>query len=162
MFETGKVAKIEKDKAIVNLSAGEYCDTCPQKIGHPAPEGLAGRQEYRICVFDDGAQPSLRVDNNIGAKIGDRVEVFIPDGMISKLSFAVFVLPIMTFLIGYFFAWFFSRSEILSAISGTITFVLTFYALFIYEKKLNQIKKETLPYISKILENTNSNNLSSK
>jgi len=144
MFETGKVAKIEEDKAVVNLSAGEYCDKC------------------RICVFDDGAQPSLRVDNNIGAKIGDRVEVFIPDGMISKSSFAVFVLPIMTFLIGYFFAWFFSRSEILSAISGIITFVLTFYALFIYEKKLNQFKKETLPYISKILENTNSNNLSSK
>ena len=138
MTETGKVAKIEKGKAVVSLSAGGYCDKC------------------RICLFDDKGQRTLRADNNIGAKIGDRVEVFIPDGMISKSSFFIFILPIMAFLIGYSFAWIFSRSEVLSAVSGTITFVLTFYALFIYEKRLNQIKKDTLPYISKILESGDS------
>ncbi|MDD5454229.1 MAG: SoxR reducing system RseC family protein [Candidatus Ratteibacteria bacterium] len=133
MLETGIVAKIEDGKAIVSLAAGAYCDKC------------------RICLFDDKGQRTLRANNDIGAKIGDRVEVFIPDGMISKSSFLIFILPIITFLIGYSFAWFFSRSDVLSVISGAITFVLTFYALFIYEKKINQIKKDTLPYISKIL-----------
>lgn len=138
MIEIGKVIKIEEEKAIVLLSTSEYCDKC------------------KICMFDSKGQRTLKADNDIGAKIGDEVEIFIPDGMISKSSFFIFILPIMTFLIGYFFAWVFSRSEVLSAVSGTITFVLTFYALFIYEKRLNQIKKDILPYISKILESGDS------
>ncbi len=137
MLEIGKVAKIEEDKAVVNLSAGGYCDKC------------------RICLFDDKGQRTLRADNKMGAKIGDRVEVFIPDGMISRSSFLIFILPIITFLIGYSFAWFFSHSDVLSVISGAVTFVLTFYALFIYEKKLSQIKRDTLPFISKILDAEN-------
>ncbi len=134
MLETGKVIKIEGDKTIINLSTGKHCDKC------------------RICIVGNGGQRTLIVGNNIGAKIGDRVEVFIPDGMISKSSFSVFILPIMAFLVGYFFAWFFSRSETLSVVAGAITFVLTFYALFIYEKKLSQFKKDTLPYILRVLE----------
>ncbi|MBU1631553.1 MAG: SoxR reducing system RseC family protein, partial [Candidatus Omnitrophica bacterium] len=141
-IETGKVIKIEGNRAVVLLSASEHCDTCPPKFG---------RRECRICMLDDEGQRTLTVDNDIGAKIGDEVEIFISEGMISKLSFLVFILPIMTFLIGYLILWALSRSEIVSAIAGGITFVLTFYALFIYEKKLNQIKKDTLPFISKIL-----------
>lgn len=142
MIETGKVIKIEENRAVVLLSASEFCDTCPPNLG---------RRECRICMFDDKGQRTLKIDNDIGAKIGDEVEILIPEGMISRLSFFVFILPIMTFLIGYFIVWSMSKSEKLGALGGAITFALTFYALFVYEKKLNQIKKDTLPLISKIL-----------
>jgi sigma-E factor negative regulatory protein RseC len=137
MFEIGKVIKIEEEKAVVILNSSEQCSKC------------------KICLFDDKGQRTLKVDNEVNAAVGDNVEIFIPEGMISKLSFLIFILPIMTFLIGYLIVWSLSRSEVLSAVAGAITFVLTFYALFIYEKKLNQIKKEALPYISKILESEN-------
>ncbi|MCK4904752.1 SoxR reducing system RseC family protein [bacterium] len=140
MIEIGKVIKIEENRAVVLLSASEHCDKC------------------RICMLDDEGQRTLTADNDIGAKIGNEVEIFISEGMISKLSFLVFILPIMTFLIGYLILWGISRSEIVSAIAGGITFVLTFYALFVYEKKLNQINKDTLPSISRILKNKNESN----
>jgi positive regulator of sigma E activity len=147
MIEIGKVIKIEKNRAVVLLSVSEHCDTCPQKTG---------RQECGICIVDDGGQRTLSVDNSFGAKIGDEVEVFIPEGPLSKLSFLVFILPIIAFLAGYFVAWVLSHNEVSSVIAGLIGFVLTFYALFIYEKKLNQIKKGALPSVSKILNKGNS------
>jgi positive regulator of sigma E activity len=137
MIETGKVIKIEEEKAVVLLSSSEHCNRC------------------KICLFDEKGQRILKIHNTVGAKIEDEVEVFIPDGMISKLSFSVFILPIVTFLIGYWIVWSMSGSEMLSAVGGATAFVLTFYSLWIYEKKLNQIKKDTLPYISKILKHEN-------
>lgn len=134
MFEIGKVIKTEEQKATVILGSSEYCEKC------------------KICLFDEKGQRTLKVDNNIGAKIDDSVEVFIPEGMISKLSFSVFIFPIMTFLLGYWIAWVLSKSECLSIITGGIVFILAFYALWLYEKKLSQIRKTALPYISRILD----------
>ncbi len=135
MIEIGKVIKIEEEKAVVLLSSSEYCNKC------------------KLCLFDDKGQRTLKIYNNVGAKVGDKVEVSIPEGMISKLSFSIFIFPIIVFLIGYWIVWNMSHSEKLSAVGGLIAFVLTFYALWIYERKLSQIKKDALPYISKILKN---------
>jgi len=144
MIETGKVIKIEDEKAVVLFELSEQCSKC------------------KICLFDETGQRILKVANDINAVAGDRVEIVIPEGAISKLSFSVFILPIINFFIGYFFAWIFSRSEAVSVISGVIIFLLTFYALFIYEKKMNQIKKDTLPYILKILGEKDSDKLNGK
>jgi len=133
MIEIGKVIKTEEEKAIVLLNSSEYCNKC------------------KVCFFDEKGQRTLKIYNTVGAEVGDEVEVFIPEGMISKLSFSIFVVPIAAFLIGYWIVFIASRKEMLGAIGGIVAFVLTFYALWLYEKKLSQIKKDTLPYVSKIL-----------
>lgn len=142
MIEICRVIKIEDTQATVLLNSSEYCEKC------------------KICLFDEKGQRILKLHNTAGAKVGDKVEIFIPRGMISKLSFSIFILPIAAFLAGYGIVWGITSSEVSGAIGGIVVFVLTFYALWLYEKKLNQIKKETLPYISKILERENSNKLS--
>ena len=75
MIETGKVIKIEEDKAIILLNSSEYCNKC------------------KICFFDNKGQRTLKIYNGVGAKIGDKVEIFIPKGMISKMSFSIFIFP---------------------------------------------------------------------
>lgn len=139
MTEIGEVIKIEEDKAIILLGTSEYCNKC------------------KVCFFDEKGQRTLKIYNGVGAKIGDEVEVFIPEGMISKMSFSIFILPIIVFFIGYWIVWSMSKSEKLGAIGGLIAFVLTFYSLWLYERKLSQIKKDTFPYIAKVLKHKNSN-----
>ena len=88
--------------------------------------------------------------NPVGAKVKDKVEVFIPEGMISKVSFSIFIFPLLIFFSAYWILWKLTDSELMSSIGGMVAFLLAFYALRLYEKKIAEIKRVTLPCILKI------------
>jgi positive regulator of sigma E activity len=134
MIEIGKVLKIEEDKAEVALEASEHCRKCG------------------VCMLDSHGQRTLKVYNTAEAEVGDRVEVSIPKGVVSKCSYFIFIFPIISFLLGYLLLGWLSNNEVVGATGGGIAFILTFYAFWFYDKKLREIKKDTLPYISRVLE----------
>ena len=134
MIESGEVAEIKGDKALIYLQRGGDCKRCG------------------ICALNKEGKPTIRVSNGVGAKLGDRVEVLIPEGLISKLGFFVFIFPLIIFLLSYGILWQLTGREITGAIGGGIAFLLSFYGLWLYNKKLTQIKRETLPYILRIVE----------
>lgn len=134
VIELGKVSKIEGEKAEVVVDSSEHCKSC------------------RLCMVDGKDQRILEVYNGIKAKTGDKVEVFIPVGVISKFSLSVFILPIISFLTGYFIVFSLTDREASAVIGGFTALVLAFFLIWLYDKRQVKTKKNVLPCISKIIE----------
>jgi positive regulator of sigma E activity len=106
----------------------------------------------RLCMVDGKDKRILEVYNGIKAETGDRVEVFIPVGVISKFSLSVFIFPIISFLTGYLIVFSLTDGEVPAVIGGFTALVLTFFLIWVYDRRQVKTKKNALPYISKIIE----------
>lgn len=72
------VTRLEGDHAWVDLQSG--CTTC----------GAAGG-----CGLSDGkGKPQQRLRNEVGAQVGDRVVVSVPDGAVLRAAFYCYLLPV--------------------------------------------------------------------
>ncbi len=89
MTEQGSVASVRKGAAVVRLSPGGRCDSCPASGGCHANVDLGlSRDRY------------LSVNDPLGVHRGDRVEVFVPDGQRLRAGLVLFGLPALTVLTG--------------------------------------------------------------
>jgi sigma-E factor negative regulatory protein RseC len=82
----------------------------------------------------------VEVSNDLQAKVGDLVEISIPEGAVLKLSVFVYLFPIIALMIGAFLGEFIanslrSRSSFPAILLGMIFFGLAFYVLKIFERK---------------------------
>jgi sigma-E factor negative regulatory protein RseC len=72
------VTRLEGDYAWVDLQSG--CTTC----------GVAGG-----CGLSDGkGKPQQRLHNDVGAQVGDRVVVSVPDGAVLRAAFYCYLMPL--------------------------------------------------------------------
>ena len=84
MIETGMVNKVDKKFAWVTLTKGDQCAGC------------------NACqAFGDGSFELIAL-NEMNAKPGDRVEIEINPKQVVKHSAIVFLLPVLSLIVGYF------------------------------------------------------------
>jgi len=84
MIENGFVNKIEKNLAWVTMAKGEQCAGC------------------NACKAFGESSVELMAFNETGAKPGDRVEVEINPKQVVRHSIIVFILPVLSLIVGYF------------------------------------------------------------
>ena len=109
MFEKGTVKKIEGNYAVVEMDGGE-CKTCSARL-------FCGGEEKR----------TMKIENNIGTVVGDRVTVEIPKRSFYISLSLIFIIPIILLIGGFLiFNQFFSET-----ISGLISLALLVIWFFI-------------------------------
>ncbi len=86
IVETGKIIEIKDGNTIVVVSRNSACAGCSAKN---ACHGFGGSGESRIVV-----------DNRIGAKLDDVVEIGVGEGGLVAASFIIYILPIAALFIG--------------------------------------------------------------
>jgi sigma-E factor negative regulatory protein RseC len=120
MKESGKVLrKIDAGLAEVEVRAGSACASC----------GLCGYARPGIR--------SMEVKNEIGASVGDMVEIEVPESKVILSSLMIFIFPIFAFFAGYI---------IRGVISGVVCLAVYLAFLFYYDKK-----KRVTPRITSII-----------
>ena len=99
----------------------------------------------------------VEVDNSIGAKVGDRVEVNMQTINVLKAAFIVYTIPLIALLIGIV-GTFYTLNTInfngnIEAISGVVGLVLTFIVFLILKKNDKKFRdsKEYIPIVTRII-----------
>lgn len=122
----GKIAKVKASRH----SDCENCGACPGDLA---------------TVMD--------VYNPVGAKLGQRVNVEIPEANMVKAAFIVYLLPLITtfigFLIGVWISQKYGFPELLSEVSaGVVVFVLTILYIKYFDRSMK--KKTMMPVIKDV------------
>ncbi len=146
--ETGKVIEItNKGTAKVLIQRKKMCSYCPSKEICKPPE--------------EGKLFSVEVENPIGAKEGDIVEIGLARGALLVASFWAYFVPALFFLIGVAFGFtFLSRyitlipKEFLGLITGIILLAVSFLILRIVNNRLVKNKAFHPEIISITTDNT--------
>ena len=99
----------------------------------------------------------VEVDNTIGAKVGDRVEVNMETINVLKAAFIVYTIPLIALLIGTVGTFYilnainFNRNiEIISAIVGLIFTIIVFLILKKNDNKFRD-SKEYIPIVTRVI-----------
>jgi len=121
MTENGIVKKVEQNMAWVITMKGEQCAGCT------------------ACkAFGEGSFEIVAL-NMPGAKPGDSVEVEINPRQVVKYSTIVFMLPVLSLIVGYFLGSFFLTVIGLAAETAGIVgslglMILTFLGIIVYDR----------------------------
>jgi len=84
--EEGIVKEIKGNKAIVKVERSAACKHCSARGS---------------CGMDLESQEVLiEVENRLHAKVGDKVELSVPSGSLLKMAILVYILPILSLLLG--------------------------------------------------------------
>jgi sigma-E factor negative regulatory protein RseC len=84
-IEEGIIEKTSKRNAFVRIQPSSACASC----------GSRG-----TCDVSSDKRMVIEVSNDLQAKIGDRVQISMPEGSILKLSFLVYFLPVVALVAG--------------------------------------------------------------
>jgi len=84
-IEKGIVEKASKRKAIVLIQKSSACATCDSKDS---------------CGVSSDKKIVIEVTNDLQAKIGDLVELSMPESSLLKLSLLVYLLPVVALIAG--------------------------------------------------------------
>jgi len=123
--EQGIITKVIRGNIVeVAFKRNKACEKC--RLCHAADEGLVG-----IEAIDE-----------IGAKVGDMVEIDIPSQEIVKGSLVLFIFPILFLAAGYLLVYKLTNSEPLSILAGIISLGLSF--IFSRWYNINVEQKELL------------------
>ncbi len=85
LLEKGVVEKASPQTAVVLVERSSACDHC---------------KSQGACEVLSGRTMRIEVANELGAKEGDRVEISIPAASVLKLSFLVYLVPIVALVAG--------------------------------------------------------------
>jgi len=89
MYEEGSVIKTDGEVAVVRVVRGTACDNCSAS---GACKSLGGGRDMEV-----------EATNVVGAEVGDRVRVEIPSSSVAKMAFLVYLIPIMSLVLGAMF-----------------------------------------------------------
>lgn len=99
----------------------------------------------------------VEVDNTIGAKVGDRVEVNMETVNVLKAAFIAYVTPLVALLVGTVGSFYGLKAigienniELFSAIIGLALMLMAFFMLKKNDKKFRD-SKEYIPIVTKII-----------
>ena len=125
MRENGIITKSISGKIVeVALQKNSACKECG--LCHNMPEGMMG----------------IEAVDEIGARVGQQVEIEIPSGEVVKGSLVVFLLPIFFLIIGYFLGFSVSRFEVIAVICSLVSLFFGFLVVRWYDQ--NVVQKEAL------------------
>ncbi len=84
-IEEGIIEKASKRKALVRIQPSSACASCDSRD---------------TCDVTSDKKMVIEVANDLQARIGDRVEISMPEGSLLKLSFLVYFLPVVALVAG--------------------------------------------------------------
>ena len=121
MRETGEILSIAGKTATIQLNRGEKCDGC------------------QACNAFGENKMQLDAQNDIGAKVGDVVEVDVEPKEVIASSMIVFIFPLVMMLGGYFAAVKFlpPHSEGVGVLGSLGALVLAFVFIKMLDKRRN-------------------------
>ena len=130
MKTTGTVIEVCGTEAIVETERVSACDGC-----HKKAEG----QSCSVCsLMTSGKGMRARVQNPVGAQIGDLVSVESESTRILGYAALVFLLPILTAAGGWFLAGAFTAEILWKGLGAVLGAVLTFVGLRLFSKRLQK------------------------
>lgn len=121
--EQGIIEKVNNNKATVRVQQTPACEHCKSR----ASCNIVKREMM------------VQLENDLQAKVGDQVELSVPEGSIVKISMFVYLFPIIALLIGAFIGAavgeiFRFNQSISAALTGGIAMGIVFFALKGFEK----------------------------
>lgn len=138
--ERGIIEKTESEKAFVKVQRSSACSHCESR---------------GICQVENEKEMVVEVENVLGGKPGDQVEIMIPTGSFMKISLMVYMLPVLAFIFGAFIgdslATRLSLNPSLSAIIVGIGLMAIFFYLLKRLDKVLSGKKGYTPHMTRLL-----------
>ena len=119
MKEIGTVERIDKGFLWVRVNrksaCGENCATC---------KGGCVPTERTVCV-----------KNTKKCRVGDKIILELETKKVMGAAFLVYILPLLSLVLGYFLGEYFFKSEGKAIITGVILMALSFIPLRVFDKK---------------------------
>ena len=136
MKNTAKVISVEDKIATVSVVRSSACEGCKQR----------SYCSQNSCV----EEVVTSAINEVGASVGDTVEIESDSKGILGISFCVFVLPVLLCFAAYFITAYFTSN---SAICYAVCFCTLFFAALIFALVFNKVLSRRLSVtITKIIE----------
>jgi sigma-E factor negative regulatory protein RseC len=139
--EEGIVESISQGKAVVRIQKGGQCASCSSREG---------------CGVSGGGDMQIDVANELGAKVGDRVEISLPTYSLMKLSLLVYFLPVLALILGAYLGRlagaeiFQSDSAVISVSCGAVAMGATLLSLRWVDRRV-QVSSGYRPRMTRIL-----------
>lgn len=124
MTEQGKVIKTEKNEAIVRVQRKSACASCGMCAMKPKDSHI-----------------DVRVENALGVKEGDLVQIKMESGSVAKISLLVYILPLALAVAGMLIGIFCRLPEWASLTLFAGFLIVGFLAVFLLDKKIAKSKK---------------------
>ena len=140
-IEEGTITKIAEDKAWVKVRRGTMCDVCKcQSACH-----IVGSSEIM----------EAETLNKVNGKEGDRVLVKIPSKSLWKISFILYMIPVIFLISGIMFGMKLAKNYSLDPdlgglLLGVVGCILSLFPIKLFAKQVRK-NKEYIPEIVKIL-----------
>ena len=126
MEQIGFVKEIIDNRAKVEVARANMCEGCSKK----ECSGECTVQD----MFVSNKKVTVVANNEVGAKVGDKVLIQSETSTILKYAAIVFLVPTILFIAAYLITINLSKNENLSLIVSIATFILCFVFIGIYEK----------------------------
>jgi sigma-E factor negative regulatory protein RseC len=132
LTEEGVVEKLLQQKARIRIKRSSSCASCESR---------------GLCQTLNDREATLEVENHLHAQVGDRVEVSMNTQSLLKVSLLVYILPIVTLIIGAYVGQVWAQARqmpptIPSILAGGAAMGLTFWVL----KRLERTAQEENRY----------------
>lgn len=139
--EQGIVERIKRNSALIKVAKSSACNHCTSKDSCSVPD----------------KNMVIEVKNSLNAKVGDLVEVSVPEGTFIVLSLMIYIFPVAALMAGAFLGNYLSTLlETDPSLTAIITGALFLFASFVILKLIDR-KKDTrdkyIPHMTRILSN---------
>ena len=133
MLQTGIVQALQCDgRATIEIArstaCGENCASC----------GLCSNKTILVSAVND-----------VGAAVGDTVEIDMADRKVLGAAFLVYIVPLIVLIAGYCAAYAVFKSELFAVVAGLLLMAFTFLVIRYIDKSL---KEKYTPHIVRILQ----------
>lgn len=135
VIERAKILRENESTAIVTIETKEACRRCFSK---------------NVCVVSAGNLRQMEVENSIGAKGGDLVEIEIQQQDVIKKTSLVYILPSLFWVGGIIFSLLAGLNELMAFAVGILCLAAAFFLLSVIDKRYAR-EKQFQPKIIKIL-----------
>ncbi len=126
MIEEGIVIEVAAGMARVRSVRGSSCGGCASRS---------------MCSTSGDTSVIIEARNDIGAHVGDSVEIAVGPRTFLKASFITYMLPLITFFIGALIGKYAGGTDIWAALSGMFTMLLCFIGVWLYNRQLQSGSK---------------------
>ena len=130
MEEEAIVLEVKDKKAKVKIERSKSCRGCG------------------LCSLNPGGMMVTEVEDSIGVKVGNRVQVEIPDKDFLKAAFILYLVPVIGLITGALIGSKFNPH--MSIFGGFIGLVLSFVFVHYYDRKMGR-RKRFYSRITKVL-----------
>ena len=143
LTEIGRVIAKDNDTVWVQTQSNTGCSSC--KVNTACGSGIVNKAfSHKVFVTP--------LKNHINANIDDQVEVGIPENLVVRASFMVYLVPLISMIVALLVVqfWLINPSELSSILAAAIGLVLGFFITYLYGKSASQ-KGQTEPVLLRIV-----------